>query len=102
MIKYQKKKRKTSGIGKEGRMDKDKIYDEIAKLEKDKMGYLEVGDTAGVRRKEKKIAELEEKLELIDLRKIKIELKMYKDFISVRGLKMQFEDYKKMKVGEER
>lgn len=83
-------------------MDKDKIYDEIAKLEKDKMGYLEVGDTAGVRRKEKKIAELEEKLELIDLRKIKIELKMYKDFVTNRGIKAEFDMWKKVKVEEER
>lgn len=85
-----------------GKMNKiDKIYAEIAKLEREKMGYLEVEDTAGVKRKEKKIAELEEKLELIDLRKIKAELKNYKDFISARGLKAQFQDWEKMKVKKE-
>ena len=50
----------------------------------------------------KKIAELEEKLELIDLRKIKIELKMYKDFVTNRGIKAEFDMWKKVKVEEER
>lgn len=74
-------------------MDKEKIEDKIQQLEKDRIGYLEVDDKAGARRKEKQISELQDKLEIIKLKEIKEDLELYKKFIRKRGLQNDFQRF---------
>jgi len=59
----------------------EKIKEQIEQLEKDKIGYLEIDDKAGARRKAKRIEELEMQLELDELDKIKQELQIHKEVI---------------------
>lgn len=74
-------------------MNEKQIQEKISKLEFEKMGYLEVNDKAGVRRKEKRIQELEDKLELLKLKEIKEDLELYKKFVNKRGLKAEFQTF---------
>ncbi len=60
----------------------EEIEEEIDDLEKERIAYLEVNDKAGANRKAKKIENLEMQLEIFNLKKIKQELKIYKDVIS--------------------
>lgn len=69
----------------------EQIYERIKELERDKIAYLEVGDKTTVRRKAKQIEQLEDKLELFKLNKIKEELRLYKEFVQRRGLNSEFQ-----------
>lgn len=62
-------------------MNKDEIENKIEQLEKEVINYLEVDDKAGARRIKKKIEKLEMQLQLLDLNKIKRELKAYKEVL---------------------
>lgn len=62
-------------------LNKEEIENKIQQLERDKTGYLEINDKAGVRRKEKQIEELERQLKLFDIEKIKKELEIYKEVV---------------------
>lgn len=57
----------------------DELYEEIEKLEKERMDYLEADDKAGARRIQKKIEKTELQMELLNLERIKKELKAYKE-----------------------
>lgn len=74
-------------------MKEQEIQEKIEELERDKMGYLEVNDKAGARRKQNKIDELETKLELLKLKEIKEDLALYKKFIAKRGLNTEFQQF---------
>lgn len=74
-------------------MKENSIRDKIEELEKDRMGYLEVNDKAGARRKQKQIEKLELELELFEFKKIKNELKVYKKVVSkYPSVKMQIKE----------
>ena len=72
---------------------KKEIEDKIQQLERDRIGYLEADDKAGARRKEKQISELQDKLEIINLKEIKEDLELYKKFIKKRGLQNEFQRF---------
>ena len=74
-------------------MNKEEIEDKIQQLEKDRIGYLEANNKAGVRRKEKQISELQDKLEIMNLKEIKENLELYKKFIRKRGLQNEFQSF---------
>ena len=57
------------------------LEEKIYELEKNKMAYLEVNDKAGARRIQKQIDKIELERELLDLYKIKKELKIYKEVV---------------------
>lgn len=60
---------------------KEELYDKIDKLEKERMGYLEADMNASAARIARKIEELKQKIQLLDLEKIKNELEIYKNVI---------------------
>lgn len=60
-------------------MAEEELYKQIENLEREKMEYLEVNDNAGAKRKEKKIEQIKLQIELLNLNKIKNELKAYKE-----------------------
>lgn len=62
-------------------MNKDEIENKIEQLEREVINYLEIDDKAGARRIKKKIEGLEMQLQLLDLNKIKRELKAYKEVL---------------------
>lgn len=74
-------------------MDKEQILKKIEDLKYERMGYLEANNKAGARRKEKKIKELEMQLELSKMQELKEDLKLYKKFISKRGLVAEFQSF---------
>lgn len=74
-------------------LNEDEIRIKIDKLEREKIGYLEVNDKAGARRKQKKIEELENQLELLKINDIKQDLELYKKFINKRGLNAEFQSF---------
>ncbi len=74
-------------------LSEDEIRIKIDKLEREKIGYLEVNDKAGARRKQKKIEELESQLELLKVNEIKQDLELYKKFINKRGLNSEFQSF---------
>lgn len=74
-------------------MNQEEIQKRISELEYEKMGYLEANDKVGARRKEKKIRELENQLELLKLNEIKEDLELYKKFIRKRGLNSEFQSF---------
>lgn len=57
------------------------LEEKIYELEKKKIAYLEVDDKAGARRVQKQIDKIELEKELLDLGKIKKELKIYKEVV---------------------
>lgn len=72
---------------------KEQILEEINKLEREKMEYLEVDNNSAARRKDKKIIELENELELSKLKEIKEDLELYKKFVSRKGLNSEFQRF---------
>ena len=74
-------------------MNKEEIKNKIQQLEKDRVGYLEADDKAGARRKEKQISELQDKLEIMNLKEIKEDLELYKKLIKKRGLQKEFQSF---------
>jgi len=57
------------------------LEEKIYELERKKMAYLEVDDKAGARRIQKQIDKIELEKEVLNLNKIKKELKIYKDVV---------------------
>lgn len=57
------------------------LEEKIYELEKKKIAYLEVDDKAGARRIQKQIDKIELEEELLNLDKIKNELKIYKEVV---------------------
>lgn len=57
------------------------LEEKIYELERKKIGYLEADDKAGARRIQKQIDKIELEIELLDLGKIKKELKIYKEVV---------------------
>lgn len=57
------------------------LEEKIHELERKKIAYLEVDDKAGARRVQKQIDKIELEKELLDLSKIKKELKIYKEVV---------------------
>lgn len=57
------------------------LEEKIYELEKKKIAYLEVDDKAGARRVQKQIDKIELEKELLNLDKIKNELKIYKEVV---------------------
>ena len=65
-------------------MDKkrfNELYEKIEKLERTRMGYLEIDDKAGARRIEKQIENLEQEIEFSKFEKVKQELEVYKSIV---------------------
>ena len=81
-------------------MSNDDIYDEIERLEKERIAYLEVGDNRTAGRIEAKINKLRNEKELRDYNKIKRELELALKFINKKGNKQEFEDYKLLNSNE--
>ena len=69
----------------------EKIYDKLAKLEKEKMNYLEVGKMATVNKKEEEIEILNLALDGLSYKTVKNELYKCRKFIRDKGLMQQFE-----------
>lgn len=61
---------------------KEELENQIEKLEKIKINYLEVDNNAGARRVSKKIEHVQLQIELIELTNLKQELAIYKKVIS--------------------
>ena len=81
-------------------MNNDDIYDEIERLEKERIAYLEVGDNRTAGRIEAKINKLRNEKELKEYKKIKKELALALKFINEKGAKGKFEDYKLLNSNE--
>ena len=81
-------------------MNNDDIYDEIERLEKERIAYLEVGDNRTAGRIEAKINKLRNEKELKEYKKIKKELALALKFINEKGNKQEFEDYKLLNSNE--
>lgn len=65
-------------------------YEEIEKLEKQRMEYLEVDDNRTAGRIKRKIDLLEKEIKLDKLKDIEEELKLYKRFIKYKGMEREF------------
>lgn len=76
------------------------IYEEIERLEKERIAYLEVGDNRTAGRIEAKINKLRNEKELKEYKKIKKELDLALKFINEKGNKQEFEDYKLLNSNE--
>lgn len=76
------------------------IYEEIERLEKERIAYLEVDDNRTAGRIEAKINKLRNEKELRDYKKIKKELDLALKFINEKGDKQEFEDYKLLNSNE--
>ena len=76
-------------------MSKDEIIDEIDKLEHKKMEYLEVNDKVNASRINRKINELNTKLDFIEIGELRKELNIYKKFIVDNELKNRFYDWRR-------
>ena len=76
------------------------IYEEIERLEKERIAYLEVDDNRTAGRIEAKINKLRKEKELKDYQKIKKELDLALNFINKKGAKQEFEDYKLLNSNE--
>lgn len=74
-------------------LSKNEILDKIEQLEKDKIGYLEANNKTGARRREKQIRDLENQLELLELKDIEKDLKLYKKFIKEKGMQNEFQSF---------
>ena len=81
-------------------MNNDDIYEEIERLEKERMDYLEVDDNRTAGRIEAKINKLRNEKELKEYKKIKKELALALKFINEKGNKQEFEDYKLLNSNE--
>ena len=81
-------------------MSNDDIYEEIEKLEKERMDYLEVDDNKTAGRIQSKINKLRNEKELRDYNKIKRELELALKFINKKGNKQEFEDYQLLNSNE--
>ena len=81
-------------------MSNDDIYDEIERLEKERIAYLEVNDNRTAGRIEAKINKLRNEKELKEYKKIKKELALALKFINEKGNKQEFEDYKLLNSNE--
>lgn len=81
-------------------MSNDDIYEEIERLEKERIAYLEVDDNRTAGRIEAKINKLRNEKELRDYKKIKRELEFALKFINEKGDKQEFEDYKLLNSNE--
>ena len=81
-------------------MSNDDIYEEIEKLEKERIDYLEVDDNKTAGRIQSKINKLRNEKELRDYNKIKRELELALKFINKKGNKQEFEDYKLLNSNE--
>ena len=81
-------------------MSNDDIYEEIEKLEKERLDYLEVDDNKTAGRIQSKINKLRNEKELRDYNKIKRELELALKFINKKGNKQEFEDYKLLNSNE--
>lgn len=71
-------------------MDKQQ---EIEKLEKKRMEFLEVDNKRSAERIYKKIKALEQEIELEKLKDVKAELEKYKAFIRYKNMNTEFKDY---------
>ena len=76
------------------------IEEEIKKLEKERMDYLEADDNKTAGRIQSKINKLRNEKELRDYNKIKRELELALKFINKKGNKQEFEDYKLLNSNE--
>ena len=76
------------------------LDDEIERLEKEQIAYLEVDDNRTAGRIEAKINKLRNEKELRDYKKIKKELDLALKFINKKGDKQEFEDYKLLNSNE--
>ncbi len=76
------------------------LYDEIERLEKERIAYLEVNDNRTAGRIEAKINKLRNEKELKEYKKIKKELALALKFINEKGNKQEFEDYKLLNSNE--
>lgn len=81
-------------------MSNDDIYEEIEKLEKERIDYLEVDDNKTAGRIQSKINKLRNEKELRDYNKIKRELELALKFINKKGAKEEFESYKLLNENE--
>ena len=81
-------------------MSNDDICEEIEKLEKERMDYLEADDNKTAGRIQSKINKLRNEKELRDYNKIKRELELALKFINKKGNKQEFEDYKLLNSNE--
>ena len=81
-------------------MSNDDIYEEIEKLEKERIDYLEADDNKTAGRIQSKINKLRNEKELRDYNKIKRELELALKFINKKGNKQEFEDYKLLNSNE--
>lgn len=81
-------------------MSNDDIYEEIERLEKERIDYLEVDDNKTAGRIQSKINKLRNEKELRDYKKIKKELDLALKFINEKGNKQEFEDYKLLNSNE--
>ena len=62
-------------------MLEDELYEKIEKLDKKRIGYLEVDDNANARRIAKQIQNLETQIELLRFNELKFELSIYKKVV---------------------
>ena len=76
------------------------LDDEIERLEKERIAYLEVNDNRTAGRIEAKINKLRNEKELKEYKKIKKELALALKFINEKGNKQEFEDYKLLNSNE--
>lgn len=76
------------------------LDDEIERLEKERIAYLEADDNRTAGRIEAKINKLRKEKELKDYQKIKKELDLALNFINKKGAKQEFEDYKLLNSNE--
>lgn len=76
------------------------LEDEIEKLEKERMDYLEVDDNRTAGRIQSKIDKLRNEIELKNYKKLKKELELALNFIKEKGVKNEFEDYKFLNSNE--
>lgn len=68
-------------------------YEEIEKLEKQRMECLEVNDTRTAGRIRNKIISLEKEIKLDKLKDIEDKVNQYEKFIKYKGMNREFEDW---------
>lgn len=61
--------------------EKEYLYNKIEELEQKRMAYLEINDTRGARRIQKRIDEIEFKIEFLKFEEIKKKLEIYKKVV---------------------
>ena len=68
-------------------------YDEIEKLEKQRMEYLEVDDNRTAGRIKRKIELLEKEIKLDKLKEVEEKIYQYQKFIKYKGMQREFENW---------